>query len=213
MSRILARPAKAAVVDLSSATIQRIASLHLGLGKVVKSLGKASQSCHGGPVISHHPTNSLTAAWLGQSCQESWQGQPKLPWWTCCQLPSNGELGLVKLSRMLARPAVVVASDGKDWVKAKQCGLISIRDGAVFPCKMFCAYKKAKEPLTIYVCEFCAPVSRLLPNHQPLLGLVDFMYRKTSRKSGCHGRVHSPHCLPSPPQPPAAARFGGLYVS
>ena len=26
-----------------------------------------------------------------------------LPWWTCRQLPSNGELGLVKLPRMLAR--------------------------------------------------------------------------------------------------------------
>ena len=90
LSRILARPAKAAGVDLSSATIQWVASLQLGLGKVVKSLGKASQSCRGGPVVSNHPTDSLTAAWLGQSCQESWQGQPKLPWWTCRQPSSNG---------------------------------------------------------------------------------------------------------------------------
>ena len=47
LSRVLARPAKAAVVDLSSATIQRIASLQLGLGKVVKNAGKGSCSCLG----------------------------------------------------------------------------------------------------------------------------------------------------------------------
>ena len=60
-SRSGERQAKAAVVDLWSATIQRIASLSKG----VKVWGKASQSCCGGPVVSHHPTDSLTAGWLG----------------------------------------------------------------------------------------------------------------------------------------------------
>ena len=33
--------------------------------KGVKVWGKAIQSCCGGPVVSHHPTDSLTAGWLG----------------------------------------------------------------------------------------------------------------------------------------------------
>ena len=61
-SRSGAKQAKAAVVDLWSTTIQRIASLSKG----VKVWGKASQSCCGGPVVSHHPTDSLTAGWLGR---------------------------------------------------------------------------------------------------------------------------------------------------
>merc|ERR1711994_1214911 len=94
---------KLSVVDLWSATIQRIASLSKG----VKVWGKASQSCCGGPVVSHHPTDSLTQ----QRSQGLGQGKPKLLWWTCGQPPSNRKPHSAKESRSGARQAKAAVVD------------------------------------------------------------------------------------------------------
>ena len=105
-SATIQRRAKLSVVDLWSATIQRRAKLSM-VGLWSATIQRRAKAFCGGPVVSHHPTESQS-----------------FPWWTCGQPPSNGEpkLSVVDLwSATIQRRAIRLDISDLDLLSVTNC--------------------------------------------------------------------------------------------